>query len=151
MLAQLRVHTNTFNGWAHNSVQSDNWAHTCIQIVTWSHTAETTLAVTQTLPLVATVSVSFAGPRTCPPPLLSQKSLRTWPCCDTTHTITPSQQLSLRLLLLHSWPLVKAANAEGRKESLFANSALFSIWRKVNSVWVAGQTFATQVARWVSI
>lgn len=93
-------------------VRADTHTHT--QIVTWSHTAETTLAITQTLAFVPTVSVCFAGPRTRPPPLLSQKSLRTRPCGDNTQTHTHrdtlstlSQQLFLCLLPFHSWPLVE--------------------------------------------
>lgn len=88
VLAQLRLDTQTVSiTRVHSSVCGDDSRHTCIQIVTWSHTAEPTLAVTQALAPVATVPVGLAGPRTRPPALLSQKSIRTQPCGDTTHAV----------------------------------------------------------------
>lgn len=123
----------------HSGVQGGNRGHTHIQTVTWSHTAETTLAITQTLAFVATVSVGFTRPRTRPPPLLSQKSLWTWPCNDTPHTNTHTHTKAITAIdpLFASTPFTVLC---------LSIQLCFRGWWKLNSAWVGRQTFSPE--RW---
>lgn len=129
---QLRPHTHT-NGY----LEPHSWDHT------GRHT-DTGVCCRSLCQLCRAEGMSSSSP-------LPEVSLDTTLLWHHTHYHTLAVIVSLFALTLFMAPCKKKKKKRQMFrvviKCLFANSSLFSVWRRVKSEWVVRQTFATQVAR----